>query len=63
MIEFSAVEQGFESGLIDDRHIKPFSLCKLRPGGIAGDDPKGLKKALLLLPAASIVMLIVCLAL
>ncbi len=32
-------------------------------GGIAGDDPKGLKKALLLLPAASIVMLIVCLAL
>jgi fucose permease len=32
-------------------------------GGIAGDDPKGLKKALLLLPAASIVMLVVCLAL
>lgn len=32
-------------------------------GGIAGDDPKGLKKALLLLPAASIVMLAVCLAL
>ncbi|MFN7935049.1 MAG: MFS transporter [Bryobacteraceae bacterium] len=32
-------------------------------GGIAGDDPKGLKKALLLLPAASIVMFVVCLAL
>ena len=25
-------------------------------GGIAGDDPKGLKKALLLLPAASVIM-------
>jgi len=32
-------------------------------GGIAGEDPKGLKKALLLLPAASLVMLVVCLAL
>lgn len=32
-------------------------------GGIAGDDPKGLKKALLVLPACSIVMAIVGLAL
>lgn len=32
-------------------------------GGIAGDDPKGLKKALLLLPAVSVVMLLVSLAL
>ena len=32
-------------------------------GGIAGDDPKRLKKALLLLPAASVVMLVVSLGL
>jgi fucose permease len=32
-------------------------------GGIAGDDPKGLKKALLLLPAMSLVMVLVTLAL
>lgn len=32
-------------------------------GGIAGDDPKGLKKALLLLPVASLIMALVILAL
>jgi fucose permease len=32
-------------------------------GGIAGNDPKGLKKALLLLPVASAIMFVVCLAL
>jgi fucose permease len=32
-------------------------------GGIAGNDPKGLKKALLLLPVASALMFVVCLAL
>ncbi|MBI5085043.1 MAG: MFS transporter [Acidobacteria bacterium] len=32
-------------------------------GGIAGDDPKGLKKALLLLPVASVIMAAVCMAL
>jgi fucose permease len=32
-------------------------------GGIAGDDPKGLKKALLLLPCASAIMAVVALAL
>jgi hypothetical protein len=32
-------------------------------GSMAGDDPKGLKKALLLLPAASVIMAVVALAL
>ena len=32
-------------------------------GGIAGDDPKGLKKALLLLPVASLIMAAVSFAL
>ncbi|MBM3785915.1 MAG: MFS transporter [Acidobacteria bacterium] len=32
-------------------------------GSVAGDDPKGLKKALLLLPAASLIMVLVSLAL
>jgi MFS family permease len=32
-------------------------------GSIAGNDPKGLKKALLLLPVASAIMFVVCLAL
>lgn len=38
-----------------------FGLAVSSPiiGGIAGDDPKGLKKALLLIPAASLVMLLV----
>ena len=31
-------------------------------GGIAGSDPKGLRKALLVLPVASVVMVVVSLA-
>jgi fucose permease len=42
-----------------------FGLAVSSPiiGGIAGSDPKGLKKALLVIPAASVVMMIVGLAL